>query len=81
LSAVDGMTEFNILRNLREYRNGKTNIISSHRLTAVEEADNIIVLDNGKIVETGTHQELMENQKWYYHQYIVQQMEDEEDEK
>ncbi|NLD26294.1 MAG: ABC transporter ATP-binding protein, partial [Acholeplasmataceae bacterium] len=51
LSAVDGITEMNILKHLRNYRQGKINIITSHRLTVVEEADKIIVLDKGKIVE------------------------------
>lgn len=80
LSAVDGMTESNILRNLKEFRDSKTNIIVAHRLTAVEDADIIIVMDHGKIVERGTHQELMENKKWYHQQYLIQQMEDDEDE-
>ena len=79
LSAVDGMTEANILRNLKKYRSDKTNIIVAHRLTAVEDADLIICLDKGRIVERGTHQELMENKQWYYEQYIIQQMEAEDD--
>lgn len=80
LSAVDGMTEANILRNLKKYRKGKTNIIVAHRLTAVEDADLIICLDKGRIVEQGTHEELMANKQWYYEQYIVQQMEAEQNE-
>jgi len=72
LSAVDGVTEANILRNLNNMRTGKTNIIIAHRLSAVENADNIIVLENGKIVEEGTHKELLENKKWYYSQFIIQ---------
>ena len=74
LSAVDGTTEANIIRNLREIRKGKTNIIIAHRLTAVESCDEIIVLDKGKIVERGTHQELMQKKGWYYEQYIIQEM-------
>jgi ATP-binding cassette subfamily B protein len=76
LSAVDGVTEANILQNLKEFRKDKTNIISSHRLSAIEHADEIIVLDKGRIVERGTHQELIANKKWYYEQYLIQQMED-----
>ncbi len=79
LSAVDGMTEANILRNLKTHRKDKTNIIVAHRLTAVENADLIICLEDGRIVEAGTHQELMKNKKWYYEQYIIQQMEESSD--
>ncbi|HPB49562.1 MAG TPA: ABC transporter ATP-binding protein, partial [Bacilli bacterium] len=76
LSAVDGMTEANILRNLKEFCSHQMKIIVAHRLTAVEKADEIIVMDGGKIVERGTHEQLMENKKWYYEQYLVQEMED-----
>ena len=77
LSAVDGRTEANIIRNLKEIRAGKTNIIIAHRLTAVEACDEIIVMDLGKIVERGTHKELMENNGWYAEQYRIQEMGDE----
>ena len=56
----------------------KTNIIISHRLTAVKHADEIIVLDHGQIVERGTHEQLMENKKWYYTQYNEQLMKKED---
>ncbi|MCK9536579.1 MAG: ABC transporter ATP-binding protein/permease [Bacilli bacterium] len=79
LSAVDGMTEKNIIENLKEYRKDRTNIICSHRLSVIENSDKIIVLDRGKIVEQGTHQELMNNRKWYYEQYLMQQMEVEDE--
>ncbi len=77
LSAVDGRTESNIIRNLKEIRAGKTNIIIAHRLTAVEACDEIIVMDQGKIVERGTHTELMKNKGWYAEQYRIQEMGDE----
>lgn len=77
LSAVDGRTEANIIKNLKEIRKNRTNIIIAHRLTAVEECDEIIVMDQGKIVERGSHAELMHNKGWYYEQYKIQEMGDE----
>ena len=74
LSAVDGKTEANIIKTLNEKRKNKTNIIVSHRLTAVMHSNLIVVLDNGKIVESGNHDELMKNKGWYYNQFISQQM-------
>jgi len=74
LSAVDGKTEANIISNLKEYRSDKTNIIICHRLSQVKEADKIIVLNNGNIVECGNHNELMNLHGWYYNQYLSQQM-------
>ena len=79
LSAVDGKTESNIIDTINEYRKNKTNIIVAHRLSAVMQADNIIVLNNGEILEQGSHNELMANKGWYYHQFINQQMNKEEE--
>jgi ATP-binding cassette, subfamily B, multidrug efflux pump len=59
LSAVDTHTEFEILHGLREVFAGRTSIVVSHRVSAVMEADAILVLDDGRIVETGTHSELV----------------------
>lgn len=76
LSAVDGNTESNIIKNLKEIRQNKTNIIVAHRLTAVEDCDEIIVLNDGKIVERGNHNQLMKLKGWYYEQYVIQEMGD-----
>ncbi|MDD4077428.1 MAG: ABC transporter ATP-binding protein [Bacilli bacterium] len=74
LSAVDGATEKEILQNIKNARTGKTTIIVAHRLSAVEHADEVIVLLDGKMVERGTHEELMKLNGWYYKQYMHQQM-------
>src|SRR5690625_1376447 len=76
LSAVDGKTESKIIEHLRKERKNKTTIIAAHRLSAVTHADHIIVLDDGRIVEEGTHDELMELNGWYKEQYELQQIED-----
>jgi len=58
-SAVDTHTEEEILRNLKEFMRGRTSIIISHRISTVKDADNIIVIDKGKIAEEGVHEELI----------------------
>ena len=59
LSAVDTYTEERILQRLREFMKGRTSIIISHRISTVKDADLIVVLQNGEIVERGTHDELV----------------------
>lgn len=80
LSAVDAKTEKRIIDNIQKERNGKTNIITTHRMSAVQHADQIIVLDEGSIVEKGTHEQLMEIGGWYREQFIRQQVESEAEE-
>lgn len=75
LSAVDAKTEEAILSNLKEARKEKTTIISAHRLSSVMHAKEIIVLDEGKIVERGTHQELLRLAGWYKRMWDKQQLE------
>lgn len=78
LSAVDADTEKNIIENIQQNRDGKTTFITTHRLSAIHHADWIIVLDNGKIVEEGTHATLLENKEgWYRAQYVRQQLNEE----
>lgn len=74
LSAVDGTTEKEILRNIKKVRKNKTTVIVAHRLSAVEHADEIIVLADGEIIERGNHEQLMALNGWYSKQYIHQQM-------
>ncbi|MGG4490186.1 ABC transporter ATP-binding protein [Metabacillus idriensis] len=75
LSAVDAKTETAIISNIRNERSGKTTFITTHRLSAVEHADWILVLDEGKIIEEGRHSTLLANNGWYKEQYERQQIE------
>lgn len=76
LSAIDAKTEEEILNNLKETRQNKTTIISTHRLSSVKHAKEIIVVDEGKIIERGTHDELIALNGWYKKMYDHQQLED-----
>ncbi|WP_165003561.1 MULTISPECIES: ABC transporter transmembrane domain-containing protein [unclassified Enterococcus] len=75
LSAVDAKTEEAILHNLKEIRKEKTTIIAAHRLSSVMHADEIIVIDQGKIIERGTHEELLALGGWYERMWEKQQLE------
>jgi len=75
LSAVDTETEEIILKNLENATKGKTTIIISHRASSVKNADQIIVLDNGKMIESGTHDALI-NIDGYYQDIYNQQLEE-----
>ncbi|MBA3521193.1 MAG: ABC transporter ATP-binding protein [Gemmatimonadales bacterium] len=77
LSAVDAQTEAKILRALRSALQGRTSIIVSHRLAAVRDADWILVLDDGKIVEQGTHRDLVALSGRYWELLRRQQLEEE----
>ncbi|MCM5663920.1 ABC transporter ATP-binding protein [Galbibacter mesophilus] len=77
LSAVDTETEEEILNNLKEVSQKSTTIIVSHRISSAKNADKIIVLEDGKITEQGTHNQLI-NQNGYYHELYLNQLSEKE---
>ncbi|MEG0497768.1 MAG: ABC transporter transmembrane domain-containing protein [Carnobacterium sp.] len=75
LSAVDAQTEETILNSLKQERSHKTTIISAHRISSIMHADEIIVMEKGKMSERGTHQQLININGWYSDMYQKQQLE------
>ena len=76
LSAVDAKTEKQIIGNLKEFLKGKTSIMITHRIFSLLDFDKIIVMDEGRIVEEGRHEELLQKKGVYYSMYQRQQQED-----
>lgn len=73
VSAVDAVTETNIVDNLRKARRGKTTILIAHRLSALKHADEIIVMDEGRIIERGKHDGLLRKGGYYATLYAIQE--------
>ena len=74
LSAVDAKTEAKIIENIQAERSGKTTIITTHRLSAIQHANWINVLDDGRVIEEGTHEDLLSMNGWYKEQFDRQQI-------
>lgn len=79
LSAVDAKTETAILKSLRKERTDKTTIIAAHRLTSVKDADLILVLEDGHIIERGDHDSLLKQGGWYAQMWAAQEFTRQED--
>jgi ATP-binding cassette subfamily B protein len=73
-SALDAETELHLLQNLKTLSKGKTVLIISHRFTTIRWADMIYVLDNGKIIESGNHEQLMEKKGRYFSMFEMNRM-------
>lgn len=77
VSAVDTKTEETILSNLKQVRNGKTTLIIAHRITTIKNADKIIIVDDGKIIDIGSHDTLLSRCEFYRDMVERQKLEDE----
>ena len=71
-SSVDTRTEARIQKSLLRLMQGRTSFVIAHRLSTIRDADNVVVIDNGEIVERGTHQELLDRRGFYHHLYVSQ---------
>ncbi|MNN47412.1 putative multidrug resistance ABC transporter ATP-binding/permease protein YheI [compost metagenome] len=73
---MDGRTEAEIIEGIRQERRGKTTLITTHRLSAVQHADRILVLEDGRVIEEGTHDQLVCLGGWYKEQFDRQKLEE-----
>lgn len=71
-SSVDTRTEARIQKSLLRLMQGRTSFVIAHRLSTIRDADNVIVIDHGEIVEQGTHQQLLDQRGFYHHLYLSQ---------
>lgn len=71
-SSVDTRTEARIQKALLNLMKGRTSFVIAHRLSTIRDADNVVVINNGEIIEQGNHQQLLDRQGFYYHLYVSQ---------
>jgi ATP-binding cassette subfamily B protein len=71
-SSVDTRTELRIQKALLSLMHGRTSFVIAHRLSTIRDADNVIVINNGEIVEQGNHQEMLDKRGFYHHLYVSQ---------
>jgi len=71
-SSVDTRTEARIQRSLLRLMEGRTSFVIAHRLSTIRDANKVLVINNGEIVEQGTHQQLLDKRGFYHHLYISQ---------
>jgi ATP-binding cassette subfamily B multidrug efflux pump len=71
-SSVDTRTEVRIQKALLRLMEGRTSFVIAHRLSTIRDADNVIVVNEGQIIEQGTHQQLLEKRGFFYHLYMSQ---------
>ena len=79
-SSIDTRTELQIQKAFDEMMKGRTTFIVAHRLSTIKHADKIFVISQGKIIESGNHQELLKVHGMYYNLYRLQNMEKKKDE-
>ena len=79
VSAVDTETEEHILKSLHEIRKNKTTIVIAHRISTVKDLDFIIIIEDGKIIAKGSHQELLQTSKTYQDMVLLQQLDEEKE--
>ena len=79
VSAVDTETEEHILNSLHKLRQGKTTLVVAHRISTVKDLDFIVIIEDGKLIAKGTHQELLANSKTYQDMVLLQQLDEEKE--